>query len=108
MSDLIEKLRKRVDDKLGGPFIDERAAAAALWVVQQAEEIAQELAEEHATTERAAEVTGWNQATLQRHANAVLSGESVASEWRGLRVEKVGIGYVFVLSSIPKKMKASA
>lgn len=108
MSNLIEKLRARVNDAMGGPFTDDKAAAAAQWVVQQAEELVQELADERVTTERAVEITEWNAATLQAHARAVLAGEETSREWKGLQVERLGNGYVFVLSSIPKKMRASA
>lgn len=106
MSDLISKLEERVNTAMG-VFPHPEAVKAAAFVVQQVKEIQQELAEERVTTERAAEITDWNAATLQAHARAVLAGQEASREWKGLQVERLGNGYVFVLSSIPRKMKAA-
>lgn len=113
MSELTAKLRARVDEIIA-PHIaiygtDAATVKMARLIVAEAENIDRELADERATTERAAELTAWSVATLQRYARARLMGsDALPRAWAGLEVEDTPMGYSFKLSTIPAKLRASA
>lgn len=115
MSEFTRKLRERVEARLKPltPYLEQGdkspVVRMALDVLKDAEAIEAELAAERLYTDDAAERTGWTPATLQRWARAVLKNtEPVPQLWAGLQVEEAAAGYLFVVGSIPKKLRASA
>ena len=112
MTTLLEQLRERVVARVevveATHGENDPAVKMARWVLGQAEEIATTLAEEWRTTAEVAAETGWRVETLQRQARAILDGESVRGQWKGMMVRETGGGYEFVIGSVPKKRERAA
>lgn len=111
MSDLLRELRTRVDAIIE-PHVqlygaDHPPVKMALLILAEAEQIEQQLGELRVTTDRAAQVTGWADATLQKYARMKLASEKLPPAWAGLIVEDTGSGYSFVVGSIPPKPRAA-
>jgi len=102
----LDRLRERVEAEVA-PLrkydADDRAVRMALTILDAAAEIQAELLAERVTTKRAAELTGWCMATLERRARAQLAGVVLPAPWAELQVEDTGAGYVFVVGTIPAK-----
>ena len=107
-SQLLDELRVRVDAMLE-PHVDIRGEDApevkmARKIVLEAEKIERQLLERRVSTTEAARRKRWAPETLQKYARAKLNGEKVPSLWAGLIVEEIpGIGFAFVLDSIPDR-----
>jgi hypothetical protein len=105
MNELLTKLRDRAEARiryeaeLHGD--DSPAVRMARLLLDDAEQLAAELADAWAPTAEAAARTGWGLETLQRYARVVTEDGPLPQLWQGLRVEQTPAGYLFLLASIP-------
>jgi len=106
MTELIRKLREKVEARIG-PHVemygdDAPVVRMARAILQDAEKIDAELAEQWVTTAEAVARTGWVAETLQKYARSKLTDGPVPSAWKGLQVRLTdGVGYEFVIGTIP-------
>jgi hypothetical protein len=101
VEDEVERQRKL--RAAGDPFFLHVA-----WVLTEVRAAIHDAQVEYVPTGEAADLTGWSDETLRRHAKALHAGEAAPREWGQMLVRKDGGDWAFCVSTIPVKRAVAA
>lgn len=78
------------------------------WVLEELRVALREAEAQYRPTPEVADLTGWSEETLRRHARVLHEGGAPPREWANMIVRRDGSDWSFLLATVPIKSSAAA